>query len=155
MGLAKTGVKITSKLLKNHKKEMIMPVNDGKVEKHDDGNMIVQANTHTEANIDWSALANKISMSNIVKGGLTLGGGYAGSVVGAGLVTGLGFALLGPGGAIIGYHVGNVVGFGAGAVGGHKFGKIVGNELDEKGEKDVIETAKTNVVIDSSKKIDK
>jgi hypothetical protein len=107
---------------------------------------------HTEADINWATIANKITVPNIAKAGLTLGGGYCGSVLGVGVCTGLGFALGGPSGAVMGYTFGNVAGFGAGVIGGHKFSKVVVNELEDTKQEKIVQTGTTQITVD--KKID-
>ncbi len=114
----------------------------------------VSITSHTEANVNWATIANKITVPNVVKGGLTLGTGYLGSLVGAGLTTGIGFALGGPAGAVVGYHIGNVGGFGVGAVGGHKFGKVVANELEDKEQDDIVKKGSTIINVDTETKAD-
>ena len=114
----------------------------------------VCATSHTEADLNWASIVNKATIPNMVKGGLTFGGGSLGSLVGAGLCTGLGLAIGGPAGAAAGYGIGNLLGFGAGAVGGHKFGKVVANELEDRERKNIVEKGITNLNVDSITKVD-
>ena len=112
----------------------------------------VTVNSHTEADVNWAYLINKVSMPNIVKGGMTFGGGCAGSFCGAGLCTGIGLALMGPGGAVIGYHIGSTLGFGVGVVGGNKVGKIVANQLKPDTQNEMFDNGKSKVTEDTESK---
>lgn len=108
--------------------------------------------THTEADVNWATVANKVTTPNIVKGGITLGGVGVGSVLGAGIATGLGFVLLGPAGAVAGYELGNLVGFGAGVIAGHKLGKYVSDKItDNNLEPQLVEKGKTGLTIETEK----
>jgi hypothetical protein len=100
---------------------------------------------HTQADVNWATLANKVTVPNVTKAGLTIGGGYAGSVLGVVLCTGLGMAVGGPAVATVGYYIGNVVGFGAGAVGGHRFGKVVAQELEDGKKEEFVKSGTTQV----------
>ena len=107
--------------------------------------------SHTEAEVNWATIANKITVPNIVKSGLTLGGGCVGSLIGSSVFTGVGFAVGGPGGAVLGYSLGNIAGFGAGVIGGHKFGIVVANEIrDEVDKEPIVEGGVTQINIDTA-----
>lgn len=126
-------------------------------QKHTDGvktiKKEIQATSHSEADVNWAMIANKITVANVVKGGLTLGGAPVGSLIGAGLGSGLGFAIGGPAGAVVGFKIGNFMGGGVGVIGGHKLGKIVANELEDKERKNIIETGTTKLNVDSTTKV--
>ena len=109
--------------------------------------------SHTEANMNWAAIANKITVPNAVKVKLTLGGGYVGSLLGKGLFTGLGFAVGGPGGAVAGYYTGSLLGLGAGIVGGYRFGQAVANKLEDREREDIIEVGITKVNVNTATKV--
>lgn len=115
----------------------------------------VQVSSHTEADVNWAVIANKITVPNIVKTGLTVGTASATSLLGAGIATGLGFAIGGPAGATVGYYIGNVIGFGTGAVGGNKFGSFVAKHLENDNRKDIIENGKTQIIADTNTKVEK
>ncbi len=106
--------------------------------------------THTEADVNWATVVNKVTTQNLVKGGITLGSVGVGTFVGAGIATGLGFALLGPGGAAVGYKLGNLVGFGTGVIAGHKYGKYVSDKITENNyEHQLVEKGKTDFTIET------
>lgn len=105
--------------------------------------------TRTEAEVNWATVANKITVPNIAKGGITIGGGYVGSLVGAGFLTGLGFALGGPAGAVIGYNAGSILGGGAGAVASYKFGKVVADKLTENDNEELVTKGNTQILHES------
>lgn len=114
----------------------------------------VSTSSHSEADVNWATIVNKITVPNVVKSGLTLGGGYIGSLLGAGLATGIGLVIGGPAGAVVGYNIGNLVGFGGGVCGGHKFGKAVANELEDKKRENIINTGTTRINVDTTTKVD-
>lgn len=109
----------------------------------------VRRDTETQARINWDVILNKITLPRLVKGGTTLGAGWAGSVLGAGLATGIGFVVLGPGGAVMGQYVGEVLGFAGGIFGGNRLGRILSEQIeeDEAEEEDIFEEGKTNIHI--------
>jgi hypothetical protein len=111
---------------------------------------------HTEAAVNWATIANKITVPNIAKSVLTIGTGSVGSLLGAGVFTGLGFVMGGPAGATMGYKMGNVVGFGAGtvvgAVGGKKVGKIIEYAFDDTNREGIVNRGTTKITAD--RKID-
>lgn len=102
--------------------------------------------TKTEAEVDWATMANKITIPNIAKGGITVGGGYVGSLIGAGFLTGLGFAFGGPAGAAIGYNAGCLLGCGAGAVASYRFGKVVADKLTDEDNEEVVTKGNTKII---------
>ena len=91
-------------------------------------------------------MANKITIPNIAKGGITVGGGYVGSLIGAGFLTGLGFAFGGPAGAAIGYNAGCLLGCGAGAVASYRFGKVVADKLTDEDNEEVVTKGNTKII---------
>ena len=109
----------------------------------------VKRDTETQARINWDVILNKITLPRLVKGGTTLGAGWTGSVLGAGLATGIGFVVLGPGGAVMGQYVGEVLGFAGGIFGGNRLGRILSEQIEEDEPEDgvLFEKGKTNVHI--------
>lgn len=111
--------------------------------------------SHTEADVNWATIINRINIPNFSKGAITLGGGGAGATLGAGLGTGLGFAIGGVPGAVIGYKTCAVLGLAFGIVGGHKLGKVVANEIEDKDQEDIVEKMITKINVDTvTKKLD-
>ena len=104
--------------------------------------------SHTQADVNWATIVNKITIPNIVNGVLVLGGGYTGSLLGVGVATGLGFALGGPAGATIGYQFGNYGGFVIGVIGGNRVGKMVANELKDSNQEDIVKNGTTQFSVD-------
>lgn len=104
--------------------------------------------THTSGNINWGNITKKITLPNIAKTTTTLGGVYVGSLLGASVATGLGFAIGGPAGAALGYSIGNYGGCISGWIMGSKVGKKVAKVIDgdKKNENDIVD-GKTEIDI--------
>ena len=107
--------------------------------------------SHTTADVNWATIANKITVPNVFKAGMTVAGGTTGALIGAGIGTGIGFAILGPSGAVVGYTVGNLSGLFGGGIVGIKLGKITAKKIISESDEEVIQKGTTEIEIITAK----
>lgn len=98
---------------------------------------------HTNADINWAVIMNKITIPNLVKTATTVETGCLGAMAGSGLFTGIGFAIGGPPGALLGYTAGNLMGGISGVIGGYKAGKFVVSKLGNRSQETVVNKGMT------------
>ena len=100
------------------------------------GHLMEKASEDLDFGKVTDSIRNVATVSNGVKLTTTITGTYVGSTAGTIGLTGLGFALGGPPGAVLGYISGHAIGGGVGAVAGYKGGKLISKQMDlENGPK--------------------
>lgn len=109
----------------------------------------VKRDSEMQTQINWDAILNKITLPRVIKGGTTLGAGWAGSVIGAGIATGIGFVVMGPGGAVMGQYVGELLGWAGGIYTGNRLGQMLSEQMEKDEVEDgvVFKEGKTNIHI--------
>ena len=112
-------------------------------------NKETQVVSHTEVDINWAAIANKITAPNGIKCLFIGMGARTGSLIGSGIGTGIGLAILGSSGAAVGYRLGSMLGLGGGALVGNQFGEIIINNIFSKSNEveNIIQKGRTEAEI--------